>query len=83
MVIITVVIGSIAMYGLAYLLSSSLDCQYAVSMTPEECERHFQFGWDVVVPTGTIVAGVFLLIIMPQINESFARTTKEMKRDDQ
>ena len=67
--IIIVIIGSLSTYGVAYYGDYILDCQDAVNMTPEECEAHFKFGWNVLVPSLVFGMAIFLLVVLPQILE--------------
>ena len=75
-VLIIVIVGSIGLYTMSFFVISSLDCKDAVSMTPEECEEHFSFGWNFLLPIVVFSAGTFFLIIAPQIFQTARREAK-------
>ena len=74
--IIIVIIGSIGLYTMSIFMISSLDCKDAISMTPEECENWYAFGWNFLLPIITFSAGIFFLIIAPQIFQTARREAK-------
>ena len=75
-ILIIVIVGSIGLYTMSFFMLSLLDCKDAVSMTPEECEKHFSFGWNFVLPIVTFSAGTFCLIVAPQLFKTARREQK-------
>ena len=75
-ILIIVIVGSIGLYSMSFFVISLLDCKDAVSMTPEECEKHFSFAWNFLLPIVTFGAGTFFLIITPQLFKTARREQK-------
>ena len=75
-ILIIVFVGSIGLYIMSFFVVSLLDCKDAVRMTPEECEKHFSFGWNFVLPIVTFSAGTFFLIVAPQLFKTARREQK-------